>query len=63
MESMLQMSEAAIRANISYLEAVRNKAAQEALNALAEELKWTKILEMKKNPEITLKDLLTTDCI
>lgn len=59
MESLLQMSDAAIKSNIGYFQAIRNKHATEAINALNEQRKWEAVMEMKKNPEDALKTLLS----
>lgn len=57
---MNDLGPAGIKANIEYFQAIRIKHAELALEALAEEVKWAVRLEMKKDPENTLTDLLTT---
>ena len=60
MESLLHMHKSAIEANISYFQALRNKAVEQALDARAQELKWVHVLAMKENPDSALKDLLSS---
>jgi len=54
------MHKSAIEANISYFQALRNKAVEQALDARAQELKWVHVLAMKENPDSALKDLLSS---
>ena len=47
MESLLEMSEAAMESNIIYYKSMREKFALMAIEALAEETKWKELLAQK----------------
>lgn len=57
---MKDLGPAAIAANIEHFETIRIKHTELALEALAQETKWRAQQEIKKDPEGTLKKLLTT---
>lgn len=61
MESIFEMSEAAIKTNLEYYKELRCKYTEQALQALGEEKRWECALKMKQTPEAALTNMLITN--
>lgn len=59
MESTLEISEAAVEANIEYFRTLRDKIALQAIEAHQEEMKWVTIRKMKRNPHGAMIDIMS----
>lgn len=60
MESLSKMSDAAIKANVDHYRSLSMEAANKAVEAQMQELKWQRVLDMKKNLRKTMENLLTS---
>lgn len=59
MESILEISEAAVEANIEYFRTLRDKIALQAIEAHQEEMKWVTIRKMRRNPHGAMIDIMS----
>lgn len=59
MTLLSKMSPEAMIANIEFYKHERQRMAEFAIQAWANELKWTQLLAQKQNPEAALKNVLS----